>query len=161
MIRLSHISSHVSSSTNLLSSASVKDFSTEIVSKVQKSVVQTMDAPQAIGPYVQGVKYNGLVYTSGQIGLNKEGQLLATTIQEQSEQVMMNLKAVLIGANSGMDRIIKVTCFLKDMNDFAEFNKIYASHLFAGDLPARSCVEVSRLPKDVLVEVECVAIVYE
>ena len=122
-----------------------------------KRIIQTNNAPQAIGPYVQGVTIaNNLVYTSGQIPLTPNGELKTNTIEEQTEQVMLNLKAVLEAANSSMEKVIKTTCFVADMNHFSAFNAIYERH-FNGVFPARSCVEVSRLPKDVLIEVEAIA----
>ncbi len=122
-----------------------------------KEVVQTNNAPQAIGPYVQAVKINGILYTSGQIALNPNGELVQGDIKVQAKQVMQNLKAVVEAAGSSMDKLIKTTCFIKNMDDFAAFNEVYAS-FFQGIIPpARSCVEVARLPKDVLIEVEAIA----
>ncbi len=118
--------------------------------------IYTKNAPEAIGPYSQAVKINGLVYTSGQIALNPEtGEVETSTIEEQTLQVMKNLKAVLEASGTNMDNVIKTTCFLVDMNDFAKFNEIYAQYFT--QKPARSCVAVKTLPKNVLVEVECIA----
>ncbi len=119
--------------------------------------IKTPNAPQAIGPYVQAVQHGNVVYTSGQIPLNKEGVLVGNDIKTQTEQVMMNLDAILAEAGTDFNRVVKTTCFLSDMNNFAAFNEVYAK-FFDRCLPARSCVEVSRLPKDVLVEVEAIAI---
>jgi len=120
--------------------------------------ISTDKAPAAIGPYSQAVVHNGLVFTSGQIPLCPvSGEVVGTTIEEQSERVMKNLSAVLEAAGSSMDKAIKSTCFLADMGDFAAFNGVYARY-FTGN-PARSCVAVKTLPKGVLVEVECIAVV--
>lgn len=118
--------------------------------------IYTKNAPDAIGPYSQAVVANGFVFTSGQIAINPAtGNVEATTIEEQTEQVMKNLGAVLAEAGSSFDKAIKTVCFLKDMGDFASFNEIYGKY-FTGK-PARSCVAVKTLPKDVLVEVEVIA----
>ena len=120
-------------------------------------VVYTKDAPDAIGPYSQAIKANGLVFTSGQIAINPaNGKVEATTIEEQTEQVMKNLGAVLKQAGSSFEKAIKTVCFLADMNDFGKFNEIYGKYFTSK--PARSCVAVKTLPKNVLVEVECVAL---
>jgi 2-iminobutanoate/2-iminopropanoate deaminase len=119
--------------------------------------VNTTFAPQAIGPYVQANQYGNLIYTSGQIPLNKDGVLAGEDIKTQTHQVMKNVEAILIAAGTDMNHLIKTTCFLSDMNSFAAFNEIYASY-FDRNLPARSCVEVARLPRDVLVEVEVIAV---
>ncbi len=119
-------------------------------------IIYTKNAPDAIGPYSQAVVIGNLVFTSGQISINPEsGNVDAETIYEQTEQVCKNLKAVLEEAGSGLESVIKTTCFLKDMNDFAAFNEVYGK-FFTGK-PARSCVAVKELPKNVLVEVEAVA----
>lgn len=119
-------------------------------------VVHTPNAPEAIGPYSQAIVAGDMVYTSGQIAIDPAcGDVTATTIEGQSEQVMKNLKAVLEAAGSSLDKAVKTTCFLKNMSDFAAFNAIYGRY-FTGK-PARSCVAVASLPKDVLVEVEVVA----
>lgn len=120
--------------------------------------ISTNQAPAAIGPYCQAMVHNGVVYTSGQIPLNPEtGAIEGHDITTQAHQVMRNLKAVLHEAGSAMEKVIKTTCFLADMKDFAEFNEVYAQYFTAK--PARSCVAVRTLPKNVLVEVECVAVV--
>ena len=119
--------------------------------------VATEKAPKAIGPYSQAVKFQNLVYTSGQIALDAQsGEMVGDNICAQTEQVMKNLMAVLDAADSGLNNIIKTTCFLVDMNDFAKFNEIYSKYITA--CPARSCVAVKSLPKNALVEVEVVAI---
>lgn len=120
--------------------------------------VSTDKAPAAIGPYAQAMIANGLVYTSGQIPLTAEGALLEGTVEEQTEQVFVNLKAVLEEANSSLNQVVKATVFIKDMEDFGAINEIYAKH-FGEHTPARSCVEVARLPKDVQVEIEVIAVV--
>ena len=119
--------------------------------------ITTPDAPAAIGPYVQATAFSGLVFTSGQIPLNPATMnVVAGGIAEQTEQVMKNLLAVLKAAGSDAAHVLKTTCFLHDMKDFAAFNEIYARY-FPNPSPARSCVQVARLPKDVLVEVEAIA----
>lgn len=118
--------------------------------------VQTDHAPAAIGPYSQALISGGLVFTSSQIPLDPAtGAVVAGGIEAQTEQVMKNLAAVLAEAGSGLEKAVKTTCFLADMNDFAAFNEVYARH-FTGK-PARSCVAVRQLPKSVLVEVEVIA----
>ena len=120
-------------------------------------VVYTKDAPDAIGPYSQAMKANGFVFTSGQIAINPAtGKVEETTIEGQTEQVMKNLGAVLKEAGSSYEKTLKTVCFLADMNDFGKFNEIYAKYFTSK--PARSCVAVKTLPKNVLVEVECVAL---
>lgn len=118
--------------------------------------VYTPNAPAAIGPYSQAIVCNGLVFTSGQIAINPASQKVeATTIEEQTKQVLSNLTAVLEAAGSSMEKVVKTTCFLANMEDFAAFNAIYAQY-FPGR-PARSCVAVKTLPNQVLVEVEAIA----
>ena len=119
-------------------------------------IVHTDKAPAAIGPYSQAVKCGGLLFTSGQIPIVPEtGEIKGSTIEEQAERVMKNLKEVLEAAGSGPERAVKTTCFLADMDDFAAFNAVYAKY-FTGK-PARSCVAVRTLPKGVLCEVEVIA----
>lgn len=119
-------------------------------------VVYTKNAPDAIGPYSQAIKTNGLVFTSGQIAINPEtGNVEATTIEGQTEQVMKNLKNLLEASGSSLEKAVKTVCFLADMNDFGKFNEIYGKY-FTGK-PARSCVAVKTLPKNVLCEVEVIA----
>ena len=118
--------------------------------------IYTKNAPDAIGPYSQAVKTGGLVFTSGQIAINPAtGNVEADTIEGQTEQVMKNLGAVLEAAGSSFDKAVKTVCFLADMNDFAVFNEIYGKYFTSK--PARSCVAVKTLPKNVLVEVEVIA----
>ena len=113
-------------------------------------------APAAIGPYSQAIVINGFVYTSGQIPINpSSGQIEAQDITGQTKQVIENLSAVLEASGSGLEKVVKTTCFLKNINDFATFNEVY-SQFFVGK-PARSCVEVSNLPKGALVEIEVIA----
>lgn len=122
-----------------------------------KEVIATDKAPAAIGPYVQGTKLGELIFTSGQIPLDPTTMdIVAGGIDAQAEQVMKNLVAVLKAAGSDTGKVLKTTCFLSDMNNFVAFNQVYARY-FGEAAPARSCVEVARLPKDVLVEVEAIA----
>lgn len=121
-------------------------------------VVQTNAAPAAIGPYSQGILVNNMFYSSGQIPLTAEGVLVEGDVQVQTHQVFKNLQAVLAEAGSSLEKVVKTTVFIKDMNDFAAMNEIYGEY-FSVHKPARSCVEVARLPKDVLVEIEVIALV--
>ena len=119
--------------------------------------IATPEAPAAIGPYVQATALCNLIFTSGQIPLDpKTMNIVEGGIVEQTEQVMKNLQAVLHEAGSGMSQVVKTTCYLQDMKDFASFNATYARY-FPDTAPARSCVQVARLPRDVLVEVEAIA----
>ena len=118
--------------------------------------VSTPEAPAAIGPYSQAVRAGGFIYTSGQIPLDKSGALVAGDITVQARQVLKNLLAVLTAAGPGSFDVVKTTVFLKDMNDFAAFNQVYAE-FFSVPYPARSTVEVSRLPKDVLIEIDMIS----
>lgn len=121
-----------------------------------KNIISTKDAPAAIGPYSQAIAVNGLVYTSGQIAIDPaSGSIDAQGIEAQTEQVIRNLKAVLEAAGSDLTKVVKTTCFLQNMSDFAAFNGVYEKY-FTGK-PARSCVEVSALPKGALVEIEAIA----
>ena len=118
--------------------------------------IYTKNAPEAIGPYSQAVTVGGLVFTSGQIAINPaSGNVEATGIKEQTEQVCKNLSAVLTAAGTSIDKVVKTTCFLADMSDFAAFNEVYGSYFTSK--PARSCVAAKALPKGVLVEVEAIA----
>jgi 2-iminobutanoate/2-iminopropanoate deaminase len=124
-----------------------------------RQIVQTPAAPAAIGPYSQAIRVGNLIFTSGQIPLEPvSGQLITGTIEEQTRQVLQNVKAVLEAAGSGLQSVVKTTVFIKSMDDFARVNAVYAE-FFPADPPARSCVEVARLPKDVGVEIEVVAFV--
>ncbi|OME75868.1 deaminase [Paenibacillus sp. FSL A5-0031] len=119
-------------------------------------VIATDKAPAAIGPYSQAIKLGGLLFTSGQIPLDAAGQLVDGGIEEQTHQVFRNLEAVLAAAGASFQDVVKATVFMKDMNQFATVNGIYSSY-FGEHKPARSAVEVARLPKDVLVEIEVIA----
>jgi 2-iminobutanoate/2-iminopropanoate deaminase len=127
---------------------------------MNKSVIATAGAPAAIGPYVQGVRAGNLIFTAGQIPLDPvTGQVVSGGITEQTTRVLENLKAILEAAGSSLAQVVKATVFLKDFNDFAALNAVYAAYLAPTGVkpPARTTVEVSRLPKDVLVEIELVA----
>ena len=124
-----------------------------------KQAVHTEKAPAAIGPYSQAILANGFVYVSGQIPVDPAtGSFAEGGISGQTEQSIKNLKAILEQAGSGLDKVVKTTVFLTDMNDFAAMNAVYARY-FTEPFPARAAVEVGRLPKDALVEIECVAVV--
>ena len=121
-------------------------------------VVSTSEAPQAIGPYSQAIKANGMVFTSGQIALNKDGHLVSVDdVVGQTRQVLQNLMAVLEAAGSGLDDVIKTTIYLSDMNDFSAVNEVYAE-FFKDHKPARSTVAVKTLPLNVKVEIDCIAL---
>jgi len=123
-----------------------------------KKEIKTDKAPQAIGPYSQGISANGFVFCSGQIPLVPEtGALAAGAVEDQTRQVLKNLAAVLDAAGSSLDQVVKATVFLQDMNDFAAMNKVYAE-FFKAPFPARAAVQVARLPRDVKIEIEAVAI---
>jgi 2-iminobutanoate/2-iminopropanoate deaminase len=121
-------------------------------------VVSTKEAPAAIGPYSQGIIVNNVFYSSGQIPLTAEGEMVNGDVQEQTHQVFKNIQAVLKEAGASLESVIKTTVFIKDMNDFGKVNEIYGEY-FHTHKPARSCVEVARLPKDALVEIEVIALV--
>jgi 2-iminobutanoate/2-iminopropanoate deaminase len=132
------------------------------MSDSQKTPVSTPHAPAAIGPYSQAVRLRNLIYTSGQIALNPtSGQLVSGAITDQTTRVLENIKAILTAAGSDLSHVIKTVVFLKDMNDFASMNTVYAKYLAPEGTvaPARSTVEVARLPKDALVEIEVIATV--
>lgn len=123
-------------------------------------IVATEKAPKALGPYSQGYVHNGVLYTAGQIAINPEvNDVEATTIEAQTEQVCKNLGEVLKEAGTSFDKVLKTTCFLADMSDFAAFNEVYGKYYTSK--PARSCVAVKTLPKGVLCEVELIAAVEE
>ena len=124
---------------------------------MSKTIVQTDKAPAAIGPYSQAIQAGDFLYVSGQIPVDPASGTIPEGIEAQTEQVMKNLRAVLEAGGGVMDDVIKTSVFIKDMGEFAVINEIYARHM-GGNAPARACVEVSRLPKDVLVEVEAVAL---
>ncbi|PLS03472.1 2-iminobutanoate/2-iminopropanoate deaminase [Neobacillus cucumis] len=121
-------------------------------------VVQTNQAPAAIGPYSQGIVVNNLFYSSGQIPLTAEGVMVTGDVKEQTHQVFKNLQAVLAEAGASLETVVKATVFIKNMDEFAAVNEVYGEY-FSAHKPARSCVEVARLPKDALVEIEVVALV--
>ena len=123
-----------------------------------REVIATPDAPQAIGPYSQAIKANGFLFTAGQVALDPvPGQVAPGDVAAQTERVMKNLEGILQAAGSGFDKVVRCGVFLKSMNDFAAMNEVYGRY-FTSAPPARSTVEVSRLPKDVLVEIDVIAI---
>lgn len=122
-----------------------------------KKIISTSKAPAAIGPYSQAIEVNGFVFTSGVIPIDPAtGEIVTGSIEAQAEQAIKNLCALLQEAGTSAEKTIKTTVFIKDMNDFAKVNEVYAKY-FTADFPARSCVEVARLPKDVLIEIEAIA----
>lgn len=122
-----------------------------------KEIITSEKAPKAIGPYSQAVKYGDLVYCSGQIALDhKTMQMVGVTVTEQTETIMKNMGEILKAAGSGFDKVLKCTIYLKNMDDFSGMNELYGS-FFPKNPPARATVEVSRLPKDALVEIDCIA----
>lgn len=125
---------------------------------MQLSAIQTPDAPAAIGPYSQAIKAGNLLFVSGQIPINPPtGQVVSGDITAETHQVMKNLDAILTKAGGSLNNVAKATIFIKDMNDFAKINEVYAGY-FSGTFPARETVEVSRLPKDVNVEISVIAV---
>lgn len=124
-----------------------------------KKVVKTDKAPAPVGPYSQAIITGDFIFTAGQIALDPDsGELEIADVKVQTERVIRNMKAVLEEAGSALSKVVKTTVFLKNMDDFTAMNEVYARY-FSGDAPARSAVEVSRLPKDVLVEIECIALI--
>ena len=121
-----------------------------------KKVISTDKAPAAIGPYSQAIEVNGMVYTSGVIPVNPVTGEIPEGAENQAKQALSNLQALLVDSDTTMDAVIKTTVFIKNMEDFATINQVYATY-FTGEFPARSCVEVARLPKDVLIEIEAIA----
>ncbi|MGG1660436.1 RidA family protein [Brevibacillus sp. NRS-1366] len=122
-----------------------------------KKVVQTSLAPSAIGPYSQAIELSGLIFVSGQIPLDPDtSEIVSSDIEEQTHRSIQNLIEILKAAGAGVDDVLKTTIFIKDMNDFPKVNKIYGEY-FVDNPPARACVEVSRLPKDTLIEIEAIA----
>ncbi|HBK0016863.1 TPA: RidA family protein [Listeria monocytogenes] len=121
-----------------------------------KEIIQTSSAPKALGPYSQAVKVNGLIFTSGQLGINSETGELADGTTKQAEQAFKNIAAVLAEAGSGLDKIIKATVFFKDLNEFKAVNEVYAT-FFSSDFPARSAFQVAKLPLDAAIEIEVIA----
>ncbi len=131
------------------------------MSNLKKQIVQTDAAPSAIGPYSQAVVAGGVVYCSGQIPINPStGELVTGSVADQTRLALNNLRAVLEAAGSSMEHVVKAGVFLKDLSDFNEMNKVYAE-FFPENPPARACVEVSRLPKDVDVEIDCIGLLRE
>jgi 2-iminobutanoate/2-iminopropanoate deaminase len=123
-----------------------------------REAVSTPDAPQAIGPYSQAIKAGGFVFTAGQVAIDPAtGQVVPGEVSAQTERVMRNLAAILEAAGSGFEKVVRCTVFLRNMNDFAAMNEVYGRY-FASAPPARSTVEVARLPKDVLVEIDVIAL---
>lgn len=123
-----------------------------------KKEISTKNAPAAIGPYSQAIEVNGMIYTSGMIPINPQtGELVTGSVEEQAEQAFLNLKALIEASGSSMDKVVKTVVFIKNMDDFGKINAIYEKY-FTEPYPARSCVEVARLPKDVVLEVEAVTI---
>lgn len=123
-----------------------------------KEIIKTTAAPQAIGPYSQAIKVNGMIYSSGQIPIDPTTQeVISGDIAAQTERVLRNLEGLLKAAGSGLDKVFKTTVFLKDMNEFGKMNEVYG-RFFVENPPARSTVEVARLPKDVLVEIDVIAL---
>ena len=125
---------------------------------MNKQIIKTEKAPGALGPYSQAVKIGNMVYTSGQLGMDPQTGELREDLSSQAHQVFKNLKAVLEAAGTDMDHVVKTLVFLADMNDFVAVNDIYKEY-FTGDYPARSAVEVARLPKDAKLEIEVIAVV--
>ncbi|MGI6776715.1 MAG: RidA family protein [Acetivibrionales bacterium] len=125
-----------------------------------KKIICTKKAPEAIGPYSQGVMGNGLLFVSGQLPINpKTGEFASKDIVGQTRQSLENLRGILEEAGSGIDKVLKTTVFLKDMDDFTKMNKVYGEFFGKGAYPARSALQVAKLPKDALVEIEAIAIV--
>jgi 2-iminobutanoate/2-iminopropanoate deaminase len=122
-----------------------------------KTEISTKNAPAAIGPYSQAIEVNGMIYTSGMIPINPQtGELVTGTVEEQAEQAFSNLKALVEASGSSMDKVVKTVVFIKNMEDFTKINTIYEKY-FTEPYPARSCVEVARLPKEVALEIEAIA----
>ncbi|HEX9062813.1 MAG TPA: RidA family protein [Clostridia bacterium] len=122
------------------------------------NVISTENAPKAIGPYSQGIKAGNFIFTSGQIPVNPaSGTVDSEDVEKQTRQVLINLKNVLEAAGASLSDVVKTTVFIKNMNDFARINSVYEEY-FKAPYPARSCVEIARLPKDVLIEIEAVAV---
>lgn len=126
---------------------------------MEKEIISTKNAPGAIGPYSQAVKVGNMIFTSGQLPLDPEnGKLISDDIKKAAQRSLLNLKAVLEAAGSSLDKVVKAVVFVKDLNDFAAINEVYAE-FFTANQPARSCVQVSKLPMDALLEIELVAFV--
>ncbi len=124
-----------------------------------KKIISTETAPKAIGPYSQGVMVNGMLFISGQIPIDPEtGNIVSDDIRQQTEQVLKNIKSILNASGFEMEDVVKTTIFLKDMNRFSDVNEVYKGFFKEGNYPARATIEVARLPKDVLVEIEAIAV---
>ena len=123
-----------------------------------REVIATNDGPKAIGPYSQAIKANGFVFVSGQVAIDPATQqVISGDVEVQTDRVIQNLAGILKAAGSGLEKVVRSTVFLKNMNDFVAMNEVYGKH-FTSDFPARATVEVSRLPKDVLVEIDVIAL---
>lgn len=132
--------------------------SINLVAQNKIRVVKTYDAPEAIGPYSQAIESNGFLFLSGQIAIDPStNQIVGNNIESQTRQIFKNIKAVLKAAGTKMSNVVKCTVFMTDLNDFSKMNKLYEEE-FEGHRPARSTVQVDRLPKDVLIEIECIAV---
>lgn len=125
---------------------------------MKAEIIKTNKAPEAIGPYSQGQRIGNLIFTSGQIPINPETGVLATEIREATKQSIENVKGILEEAGSSLSNVVKTVVYIKNMDDFALVNEVYTEY-FEGSLPARSCVEVARLPKDAVIEIEAIAAV--
>lgn len=125
-----------------------------------KKIIDTNNAPAAIGPYSQAIVINNMIFTSGQLPLNPETGEIPESIKDQTKQALKNVKAVLYAAGSNLNNVVKTTVFLKDMGTFAEMNEIY-KEFFSDNYPARSAVEVAKLPKDALIEIEAIAYIID
>ena len=126
---------------------------------MQKKIIKTDKASLPVGPYNQAVSTGSLIYTAGQIPLDPAGNMVPGAIKEQTRQVLENVKAVITAGGSSLDRVIKATVFLKDLNDFAGMNEVYGQYFNAENAPARTTIQVARIPKDSLVEIEVVALI--
>jgi len=126
---------------------------------MEKQIISTIKAPAALGPYSQAVKVGNILYTSGQLAINAAtGEIINDDIKKATAQSLENIKFILSEAGTSLDKVVKTLVFLKDMNDFADMNEVYSQY-FTTNPPARSCVQVAKLPKDALVEIEVIAIV--
>ena len=124
---------------------------------MEKQIISTIKAPAALGPYSQAVKVGNMIYTSGQLAINAAtGEFINDDIKKATAQSLDNVKAILEEAGTSLDKVVKTLVFLKDMNDFADMNEVYSQY-FSANPPARSCVQVAKLPKDALVEIEVIA----
>jgi len=122
-----------------------------------KKIINTKNAPAAIGPYVQAIKVGDMLYVSGQIPMKPNGEMVEEDVSKQSIQVLENLKAILKEANASINNVVKITCYITDMSNFPIFNEIY-SRYFSNNFPARACVEVSKLPRNSMVEIDAIVL---